>query len=104
VVIDRHEDVTDPNMIDDDPDCQRSMVFYGYVRGTHLRSTTAVHLVGVGDYSIVDLSTIPDPCPLPEKESERQVCKMNTNLVVLEPTAPSDVSQPATDCDLSLFL
>ena len=29
-----------------------------------------VHLIGVGDFSMVEVSTLPDPCPIPEKESK----------------------------------
>ena len=32
VVIDRHEDVTNPNDVEKDSECDRSVIFYGYVR------------------------------------------------------------------------
>jgi len=73
LLIDRHEDVTDPNLIDGDADCDRIVVFYGYVRGTHLKPSTRVHLVGVGDFGMADISALQDPCPIPEKERERTV-------------------------------
>lgn len=47
------------------------MVFYGFVRGTHLNPKMKVHLIGVGDYDMADISVLPDPCPLPDKERDR---------------------------------
>jgi ribosome biogenesis protein BMS1 len=47
------------------------MVFYGFVRGTHLNPKVKVHLIGVGDYDMADISVLPDPCPLPDKERDR---------------------------------
>lgn len=73
VLVDRHEDVTDPNKMEADPECARNVTFYGYVRGTHLKPGMRVHLIGVGDYSMAEISCLPDPCPIPEKERERTV-------------------------------
>lgn len=73
ILIDRHEDVTNPNEIEQDPNCSRTLTFYGYVRGAHLKSSTKVHLIGVGDFGITELSPLPDPLPIPDKETERTV-------------------------------
>jgi hypothetical protein len=75
VLVDRHEDITDPNEVDENPDCDRSIVVYGYVRGTHLKPAMKVHLIGVGDYEMADVSVLPDPCPIPEKDKEHKVRK-----------------------------
>jgi hypothetical protein len=48
VSVDRHEDITHHNLTDGDPTCDRSVVFYGYARGSHGQN---VHLVGVGDFT-----------------------------------------------------
>jgi ribosome biogenesis protein BMS1 len=80
ILVDRHEDVTDPNEIEEDPECGRTVTFYGYVRGTHLKPSMKVHLIGVGDFLMKDVSKLPDPCPIPDKESERKVrCRKVTN-------------------------
>jgi ribosome biogenesis protein BMS1 len=71
--VDRHEDVTDPNELDKNPDAPRDMIFYGYVRGTNLKSSMKVHMIGVGDFDMDQVNAIPDPCPIPEKERERKV-------------------------------
>jgi AARP2CN (NUC121) domain len=73
VLVDRHEDVTDPNQVDADETCNRDVVFYGYVRGTHLKPGMKVHVIGVGDFHMREISMLPDPCPIPEKERERTV-------------------------------
>lgn len=70
VLIDRHEDITHPNVTDKDPTCGRSITFYGYVRGSHLKAGTKVHLIGVGDFNMSDVSTLTDPCPVPEKDDK----------------------------------
>jgi len=71
-VVDRHEDITHPNKIAEDPTCDRSVTFYGYVRGTHLKPGTKMHLIGAGDFSMTELSVMPDPCPLPDKDKKNQ--------------------------------
>jgi ribosome biogenesis protein BMS1 len=73
VLVDRHEDITNPNEVEMDPECDRSVVFYGYVRGTHMKPSMQVHLIGVGDYGISEMSAMIDPCPIPDKEAERKV-------------------------------
>ena len=73
MVVDRHEDITHPSKTSKDPTCDRSVTFYGYVRGTHLKPGMKMHLIGAGDYSMTELSVIPDPCPLPDREKKSQV-------------------------------
>jgi len=72
VVVDRHEDITHPNKIQDDSACDRSISFYGYVRGTHLRAGQKVHLIGAGDFQMTEVTAMPDPCPLPEQQQKTQ--------------------------------
>ena len=73
MVVDRHEDITHPNKIAEEPTCDRSVTFYGYIRGTNLKPGVKMHLIGVGDFSMVELSAMSDPCPLPNKEKKSQV-------------------------------
>mmetsp|Transcript_24586 Transcript_24586/g.51966 ORF Transcript_24586/g.51966 Transcript_24586/m.51966 type:complete len:1176 (+) Transcript_24586:155-3682(+) len=70
ILVDRHEDITHPNETDKDPECDRSVTFYGWVRGSHMKKGTKVHLIGVGDYSMAEISPLPDPCPIPDKEQK----------------------------------
>lgn len=81
VLVDRHEDVTNPNAIEMDNLCDRSVTFYGYVRGTHLKPNMKVHVIGVGDYIMADVSVLPDPCPIPDKEQERTTLKKKDSLL-----------------------
>ncbi|OZJ01985.1 hypothetical protein BZG36_04890 [Bifiguratus adelaidae] len=71
LVADRVEDLTDPNLVHSDPKHDRTVTLYGYLRGTNLKSTMNVHIPGAGDQVIEDISILPDPCPLPDKERKR---------------------------------
>ncbi|XP_040576166.1 ribosome biogenesis protein BMS1 homolog [Lepeophtheirus salmonis] len=67
VFADRIEDLTDPEMLRKNPKSDRKISIYGYLRGTHLKNKSDIHIAGIGDFSIADVSFLPDPCPLPEK-------------------------------------
>ncbi|KCV71510.1 hypothetical protein H696_02454 [Fonticula alba] len=71
VVADRMEDITQPHLIERDVHCDRTVALYGYVRGTNLKSHQKVHLPGVGDFAIKEVSALEDPCPLPDKVAKR---------------------------------
>ncbi|XDV44358.1 hypothetical protein PO909_012651 [Leuciscus waleckii] len=71
VLADRMEDLTDPEAIRLNPKCDRTVSLYGYLRGTFLKNKCQVHIPGVGDFSVADVSFLPDPCPLPEAIKKR---------------------------------
>nr|XP_055032289.1 ribosome biogenesis protein BMS1 homolog [Misgurnus anguillicaudatus]XP_055032290.1 ribosome biogenesis protein BMS1 homolog [Misgurnus anguillicaudatus] len=71
VVADRMEDLTDPEAIRLNPKCDRTVSLYGYLRGTFLKNKCQVHIPGVGDFSVSDVSFLSDPCPLPEVLKKR---------------------------------
>lgn len=73
IVVDRIEDITDPETIRQKPKCDRKLSMYGYVRGTHLKNHSMIHLPGCGDYSISDMQSLPDPCPMPDKEKKKML-------------------------------
>jgi ribosome biogenesis protein BMS1 len=73
VLVDRHEDITDPNRVDEDENCERSIVLYGYVRGTHLKPTMKVHLIGVGDFEMGSIRLLDDPLPAGKRDEEHKV-------------------------------
>ncbi|KAK3091894.1 hypothetical protein FSP39_023506 [Pinctada imbricata] len=73
VVVDRMEDITDPEKIRQHPKCDRLVSLYGYVRGTHMKNNINIHIPGCGDYTIHDMQSIPDPCPMPDKERKRSL-------------------------------
>jgi ribosome biogenesis protein BMS1 len=69
----------------------RVVSLYGYVRGTFLKPNQSVHLIGtsleravrghstlnraaagVGDFSLEELTILPDPCPCPGTESKKR--------------------------------
>uniref|UniRef100_H2YNI3 Bms1-type G domain-containing protein n=1 Tax=Ciona savignyi TaxID=51511 RepID=H2YNI3_CIOSA len=47
VLADRMEDITDPEKLRVEPHCNRNISVYGYVRGTHLKPSTMVHIPGL---------------------------------------------------------
>ncbi|XP_035260562.1 ribosome biogenesis protein BMS1 homolog isoform X2 [Anguilla anguilla] len=71
VLADRMEDLTDPEALRVDPKCDRTVCLYGYLRGTYLKNKSQVHIPGMGDYGVSDISFLPDPCPLPETLKRR---------------------------------
>ena len=70
VLVDRIEDVTPSSRIAIDEKCDRDVAFYGYVRGTHLKPGIKVHLVGVGDYSLDNVTALEDPCRTPGRTEQ----------------------------------
>ncbi|CAM1331974.1 BMS1 (predicted), partial [Pycnogonum litorale] len=73
ILSDRMEDLTDPELIRQNPVCDRDICLYGYTRGGHFKNKTSVHIPGCGDFQIHDISFLPDPCPLPDKEKRRSL-------------------------------
>ncbi|CAG4928821.1 unnamed protein product [Colias eurytheme] len=73
MLADRMEDITNQENIRKDPKVSRDVVLYGYVRGVPLMKESTVHIAGVGDMKISELSYLPDPCPLPSKEKKRHL-------------------------------
>uniref|UniRef100_A0A1X7T6M2 AARP2CN domain-containing protein n=1 Tax=Amphimedon queenslandica TaxID=400682 RepID=A0A1X7T6M2_AMPQE len=80
LIADRMEDLTSPDSIKEDPLCNRTISLYGYVRGTSMKSSSYVHIPGCGDFKMADLSVLPDPYPLPEKEKKRSLDERETHL------------------------
>ncbi len=67
MLADRIEDLTDPEQVRIEPKCDRTMTFYGYLRGTNMKQGTRVHIPGLGDNSASTITILPDPCPIPDK-------------------------------------
>ena len=73
VLADRVEDVTPPHLIQADATCNRTIVSFGYVRGTFLKAGQRVHVPGLGDYSMAEVTAVEDPCPFPSGEKKRRL-------------------------------
>uniref|UniRef100_A0A158R696 Bms1-type G domain-containing protein n=1 Tax=Syphacia muris TaxID=451379 RepID=A0A158R696_9BILA len=71
IYCDRFEDLTDPEVIS----------LYGWVRGTSMLNHAMVHVPGLGDLRIKDISALPDPCPLPSKEKIRRSLNEKERLI-----------------------
>jgi ribosome biogenesis protein BMS1 len=72
-VTDRMEDLTDEEMLRQNEKVDRRVSLYGYVRGTHLKPQSKVHIPGCGDFRLDDVSVLSDPCPLPEQLKKRSL-------------------------------
>ncbi|KAI8809900.1 hypothetical protein BJ742DRAFT_852387 [Cladochytrium replicatum] len=68
VLVDRVEDLTDPEALHQQPKMDRHVALYGYLRGVNLKPNMKVHIPGAGDFSIETIKMLPDPCPPPEKK------------------------------------
>ncbi|GFS24785.1 ribosome biogenesis protein BMS1 [Elysia marginata] len=73
IFADRMEDITNPEDIRQNPKCDRTVSMYGYVRGTHIKTKSMVHMAGCGDYVIKNMTFLPDPCPTPTMEKRRSL-------------------------------
>ncbi|XP_072312801.1 ribosome biogenesis protein BMS1 homolog [Eucyclogobius newberryi] len=71
VLVDRMEDLTNPEKVRTEPKCDRSVSLYGYLRGTYLKNKSHIHIAGVGDYQVSDVNFLPDPCSLPDAAKKR---------------------------------
>ena len=72
LVADRIEDITESQTIEANEKQDRKVVFYGYTRGTSFKmSGCHVHIPGVGDFPVQEITPIADPCPFPESVKKR---------------------------------
>ena len=56
ILADRFEEITDPEHMRVDPACDRTIYLYGYNRGTYMRAGQRIHVPGVGDFQMDDVS------------------------------------------------
>lgn len=73
LLADRMEDITSVEQIRLHPKCDRDVVLYGYVRGVPMNKESLVHVAGLGDLRISELSALPDPCAMPTGEKKRNL-------------------------------
>ncbi|KAG1749341.1 DUF663-domain-containing protein [Suillus lakei] len=78
--------------------CDRTVTLYGYLRGTNLRRSTKVHIPGVGDMDIKNVTVLGDPCPLPDADSEKRR-KLSEKKKLLVHAPMSDVGGVMYDKD-----
>ncbi|XP_057840346.1 uncharacterized protein LOC131050177 isoform X2 [Cryptomeria japonica] len=71
ILVDRFEDVTPPECVQEDQKCDRNVTLYGYLRGCNLKKGTKVHIAGVGDCHLAGVASLPDPCPLPSAAKKK---------------------------------
>lgn len=123
LVVDRVEDVTpavkkrskingfrDGDDEDDDQsaddaffgeDGEKEVTLYGYVRGSHLKPSTKVHLIGAGDFDIHSITQLPDPCPLKHPDAQQLKLSRKKDHLLYAPMA--NVGRVSMDRD-SLYI
>ncbi|KAK9435125.1 ribosome biogenesis protein (Bms1) [Metarhizium brunneum] len=68
-IVDSFRDITHPTKIEEDPNCDRSIVLSGYLRGTNFAAQgQRIHVAGLGDFTVANMEVLPDPCPTPSME------------------------------------
>ena len=72
VVGDRFEDLTPPGLVRENPSAPRDVAVYGWLHGCNLKRNQLVHVAGVGDMAVGDLTALPDPCPLPSADKKQR--------------------------------
>ena len=72
VVGDRFEDLTPPGLVRENPNAPRDVAVYGWLHGCNLKRNQLVHVAGVGDMAVGDLTALPDPCPLPSADKKQR--------------------------------
>lgn len=79
MLADRFEDLTPASTVRQNPKCSRKVAVWGYLRGIPLRapapgSSIRIHVPGSGTdaLDITKIIPLPDPCPLPTKDSEKR--------------------------------
>ena len=73
LVADRFEDMTSLEAVRQEPLCDRRIALFGYLRSCNLKAGMRVHLAGVGDFDMAEVSSLPDPCPLPGAMKRRSL-------------------------------
>ena len=72
VVGDRFEDITPPREENDVQHSECDVAIYGWLHGCNMRTGQLVHIAGVGDCTVDDIQTLPDPCPLPSSDKKQR--------------------------------
>lgn len=57
------------DLLENDQGDRQTITFYGYVWGTHFNKANKVHISGLGDYPIDEVTRVSDPVPV---ESSKQ--------------------------------
>lgn len=72
LLVDRLEDLTDPERLRREKDIDRTISLYGYVRGIAMLTNSDVHIPGCGDFRLSNISSMPDPCPMPNRTDKQR--------------------------------
>ena len=68
VIGDRFEDLTRPEMVHENEYIDREVAVFGWLHGCNMKANQLVHVAGVGDMKVKEITQLPDPCPLPSQD------------------------------------
>ena len=68
VIGDRFEDLTRPEMVHENEYIDREVAVFGWLHGCNMKADQLVHVAGVGDMKVKEITQLPDPCPLPSQD------------------------------------
>ena len=68
VIGDRFEDLTRPEMVHENEHIDREVAVFGWLHGCNMKADQLVHVAGVGDMKVKEITQLPDPCPLPSQD------------------------------------
>ena len=95
---DRFVDLTPPRKIEENAKCDRVVALYGYLRGTNFPGDGArVHIPGVGDLSVSQIESLPDPCPTPMMDQALAKASGKTQRRKLGDTRSKSLFAPMSD-------
>jgi ribosome biogenesis protein BMS1 len=77
LIVDRIEDLTNQELVRQNPKCNRTVCLFGYSRGSNFKKNNEIHIPGCGDFVISDISFLSDPCPLPNKDKQEKRRSLN---------------------------
>jgi ribosome biogenesis protein BMS1 len=101
LLVDRIEDRTPEDALRIDGYADRKVIMYGYVRGTFMKPGGKVCVCGAGDYQITRLTSLMDPCPLPNKTMARKLNEKQKMLYApMGDLGESNQSTPLVLCSL----
>ena len=68
VIGDRFEDLTSPDKLHENEFIDREVAVFGWLHGCNMKMNQLVHVAGVGDMKVKEITQLPDPCPLPSQD------------------------------------
>ncbi|VDD83181.1 unnamed protein product [Mesocestoides corti] len=73
MLVDRLEDVTNPQILNENAKADRVISLYGWIKGAPIETSSSnpiIHIPGLGDFPVAECTRQEDPCPTPAQLSQ----------------------------------